>query len=113
MLRDACVARAGSASPFTCGSNYSQGGQFTLILTVEGSNVSGYFGHANAQYDGTLSGPMDVSGLKFGFRYEQPKIAGSGNGILAMSADGQTISGDFVTDQDMTQRHPWTGKRRP
>lgn len=91
----------------------SQGGVFTLILEVNGNQVSGYFGHANAQYDGTLTGVMDVGGRKFGYSYVQPQIGGSGNGMFELSADGQSMSGPFVTDQDMTQRYTWTAKRRP
>jgi hypothetical protein len=55
-----------------------------------------------------------VGGRKFGYSSVRPAIGGgSGNGIFELSADGQTISGPFVTDPDVTQRYTWTGKRRP
>jgi hypothetical protein len=90
----------------------SAGGGFTLILDVKGNTVTGTFGHADPKFDGTLQGDMDVGGRKFGYSYVQPKIGGSGKGIFTLTPDGKTISGDFVTDQDTTQRFKWTGKRR-
>jgi hypothetical protein len=91
----------------------SEGVHYTLVLTVEGTNISGYFGATSPGLEGTLSGPIDVSGLKFGYHYEQQKAGASGQGILAMSADGGSLGGDFVPDQDTTKRLHWQGTRRP
>jgi hypothetical protein len=91
----------------------SEGVHYTLILTVEGSTISGYFGATSPGLEGTLSGPIDVGGLKFGYHYEQPKAGASGQGILVMSADGNSLGGDFVPDQDTTKRLHWQGTRRP
>jgi len=89
----------------------SAAGNFTLILKVEGKNITGHFGHSNASLDGTLQGRIAKNGSSFGYSYSQPGIDRSGTGTFALSADGTGISGDFFSEQDAQDFH-WEGRRR-
>ncbi|MGB8315035.1 MAG: hypothetical protein WCE69_11180 [Aestuariivirga sp.] len=91
----------------------SNGGNFTLTLSVNGSAITGYLGAVNPEWDGTLEGKINVeSGRGFYYTMIQPKINAEGKGGMRITADGNEINGIYVASTDPNTEIKITGRKR-